>query len=97
MNMHVIFDLLDLILLLFNYALIIYILMSWIPGSRDTAFGYFLRGICEPYLEPFRKIIPPIGGMIDITPIIAIFVLHFARVYGLTALASMLLGMVIGW
>ena len=89
--MELIFDLLDIILLLFNYALIIYILMSWIPGSRETAFGVFLAGICEPYLEPFRKIIPPLG-MIDISPIVAIFTLHFARYYGLPVLESLLLG-----
>ncbi|HJV31551.1 MAG TPA: YggT family protein [Bacillales bacterium] len=62
---------------LYSYALIIYILMSWFPNARETAFGQFFAKICEPYLEPFRKIIPPIG-MIDISPIVAIFVLRFA-------------------
>jgi YggT family protein len=62
---------------LYSYALIIYILMSWFPNARETAIGQFFAKICEPYLEPFRKIIPPIG-MIDISPIVAIFVLRFA-------------------
>ncbi|HLR70831.1 MAG TPA: YggT family protein [Pseudogracilibacillus sp.] len=64
---------------IYSYALIVYILMSWFPGARDSQFGYFLGRICEPYLEQFRKFIPPIG-MIDISPIVAIFVLHLARV-----------------
>jgi len=64
---------------IYSYALIIYILMSWFPGARDSQFGMFLGRLCEPYLEQFRKIIPPIG-MIDISPIAAIFVLHLARV-----------------
>ena len=61
----------------YSYALIIYILMSWFPNARETAIGQFFARICEPYLDPFRRIIPPIG-MIDISPIVAIFVLNFA-------------------
>ncbi len=52
--------------------------MSWVPSTRETAIGRFLERICEPYLEPFRKIIPPFG-MIDISPIVAILVLNLAR------------------
>ncbi|UQD51635.1 YggT family protein [Bacillus methanolicus] len=74
---------LDLILKLFeiySWALIIYILMSWFPNARESAIGQFLARICEPYLEPFRRLIPPIG-MIDVSPIVAFLVLKFAR-YG---------------
>lgn len=62
---------------IYSFALIIYIFMSWAPNVRESAVGQFLGTICEPYLEPFRKIIPPIG-MIDISPIVAIFVLNIA-------------------
>lgn len=87
-----IFSLIDTLFHLYNFALIIYILMSWVPGSRESSFGIFLANICEPYLEPFRKIIPPLG-MIDISPIVAIFVLQFARYSGLPVLKSLLLGL----
>lgn len=62
---------------IYTYALIVYILMSWVPSIQQSSFGKFLGRICEPYLEPFRKIIPPLG-MIDISPIVAIFVLQLA-------------------
>ncbi|MEK4485036.1 YggT family protein [Psychrobacillus sp. FSL H8-0484] len=71
---------------LYTYALIIYILMSWVPNIQQSTFGQFLGRICEPYLEPFRKIIPPLG-MIDISPIVAIFVLQLAM-KGIWSLAS---------
>lgn len=61
----------------YSYALIVYILMSWFPNARETSIGQFLARICEPYLEPFRKIIPPIG-MLDISPIVALIALNFA-------------------
>ena len=63
---------------LYSWALIIYILMSWVPDVRASKFGQLFGSICEPYLEPFRKIIPPIG-MIDISPLVAIFLLRFAE------------------
>ncbi|PLS16608.1 hypothetical protein CVD28_16125 [Bacillus sp. M6-12] len=62
---------------IYSYALIAYILMSWFPNARETAIGQFLGKICEPYLEVFRRFIPSIG-MIDISPIVAIFVLQLA-------------------
>ena len=58
-------------LTIYSYALIVYILMSWIPNARETSIGVFLAKICEPYLEIFRRFIPPLG-MIDISPIVAI-------------------------
>ncbi|MFS0861410.1 YggT family protein [Fredinandcohnia sp. 179-A 10B2 NHS] len=72
---------------IYSYALIIYILMSWFPNARESAIGQFLTRICEPYLEPFRRFIPPLG-MIDISPIVGILVLNFAG-RGLYALQSM--------
>lgn len=75
---------------IYSYAIIIYILMSWFPGARESTFGELLGKIVEPYLEPFRKLIPPIGGMIDISPIIAILVLNFAT-RGLAQIITFLL------
>ncbi|HDR4419714.1 TPA: YggT family protein [Bacillus cereus] len=62
---------------IYSWALIIYILLSWFPGAKESTFGDFLARICEPYLEPFRRFIPPLG-MIDISPLVAIFALKFA-------------------
>ena len=75
--MYLVLALLAQLVQIYSFALIIYIFMSWVPNVRESAIGQFLGRICEPYLEPFRKIIPPIG-MIDISPIVAIFVLNIA-------------------
>ncbi|MBS4198880.1 YggT family protein [Bacillus sp. FJAT-49732] len=62
---------------IYSWILIIYILMSWFPNSRETSIGQLFAKVCEPYLEPFRRIVPPIG-MIDISPLAAFFVLKLA-------------------
>lgn len=84
--MSLLFTLLDTAFYVYTIAIIIYILMSWLPGSRESAFGEALGSICEPYLEVFRKIIPPLG-MIDFSPIVAIIAIHLAR-QGLSVLFS---------
>ena len=37
---------------------------------------YPLATLCDPYLNLFRGIIPPIGGTIDLSPILAFTVLN---------------------
>lgn len=39
----------------------------------------FLDAVTRPLLEPFRRIIPPLGG-IDISPIVVLLLLQFANV-----------------
>ncbi|KDA48937.1 Cell division protein YlmG/Ycf19 (putative), YggT family [Leuconostoc pseudomesenteroides 1159] len=72
----------------YEYAIVIYILMSWLPGARESGLGQFLGRIVEPYLRIFR-FIPPIG-MLDFSPIVAILALNFAR-SGLLHLVSIFL------
>lgn len=74
---------------IYSWLIIIYVLMSWVPNARESGFGHMLGRIVEPYLEPFRKIIPPIG-MIDISPIVAFMALRFAEV-GVRAIFDMLM------
>lgn len=75
--------LINLIIALGNaYTIIIfvYVLMSWLPNTETGVVGQVYRALgtlCEPYLGLFRRLIPPIGGVVDITPIIAILVLQF--------------------
>ncbi|MDJ0556601.1 MAG: YggT family protein [Microcoleaceae cyanobacterium MO_207.B10] len=54
------------------------ILLSWFPNVNwyDPPFS-ILSQLTDPYLNLFRSLIPPLGG-IDFSPIIAIFVLQIA-------------------
>jgi YggT family protein len=51
--------------------------MSWLPNARESRIGQMLAKVTDPYLDIFRKIIPPLG-MIDFSPIVAIFALNLA-------------------
>ncbi len=61
--------------------LIIRIFLTWIPNIDWNAQPFdFMRSLTDPFLNIFRGIIPPIGGMLDISPIIAFIALQFLQI-----------------
>lgn len=53
------------------------VVLSWFPDLRRFRFTHFIIFYTEPYLGLFRRIIPPIGGMLDLSPLIAFLALRF--------------------
>lgn len=92
MNVNSIYNFIDTVGEIYRWLLIAYILLSWVPNIRDSFIGELLKKIVEPYLAPFRKIIPPIGGMLDISPIIAFIALGFV-IKGLKYLVEILVNL----
>ncbi|HLO52299.1 MAG TPA: YggT family protein [Kamptonema sp.] len=58
--------------------MIVRVLLSWFPNINwyEPPFS-ILSQLTDPYLNLFRSIIPPLGG-IDFSPMIAFFVLQIA-------------------
>lgn len=72
----IVVQLLLVILQLYSWILLARALVSWIPNLDPyNPIVRFLFDITEPVLEPIRKLIPPLGGMIDISIIVAFFAL----------------------
>jgi len=80
----------DMVIAFFDILLIliiIRIILSWFPINpygNPTLMNVinFLKNLPEPFLAPFRSIIPPLkmgAGYLDLSPIIAIFVLRIIR------------------
>lgn len=78
--MHLIPSLIATLVDIYSFLICVYVLMSWIPmrstGWLADAEAVLMR-FCEPYLNLFRGLVPPLGGIMDITPIIALLVLQF--------------------
>ncbi|MHA2620380.1 MAG: YggT family protein [bacterium JZ-2024 1] len=60
---------------LYILVIVIRILMTWVPPLTGTVVYEFLQDLTDPYLNIFRRIIPPVG-MIDFSPIVAILALY---------------------
>jgi len=65
---------------IYFYMVIVYILMSWLPNARESFICELLCKFVELYLSPFRRFIPPLFGVLDISPIVALLVLRLALV-----------------
>lgn len=60
-------------------ALIIRVISSWVRISEYSRWIRWTIPLTEWLLRPLRRLIPPIGGMIDLSPLIAFFVLVIAK------------------
>lgn len=65
---------------LIHWSFTIYTLMiaariigSWFPAFSQNRVMHFLGFCTDPYLNLFRRFIPPIGGVFDLTPLLAFF------------------------
>ncbi|MCY4051040.1 MAG: YggT family protein [Gammaproteobacteria bacterium] len=67
-------DILSTLVWIVIIAILVAAIMSWFMRSYHPVL-YLAVQISEPMLRPFRKIIPTLGGL-DLSPIIAFFVLN---------------------
>jgi YggT family protein len=78
-------DYVSALFVVYFILIFIRILLSWIPRMPYypwlRATVDFVHQVVDPYLNIFRRVIPPLGGggfAIDISPILAIIILGIA-------------------
>ena len=94
------FWLVNTVIVLMVWFIIIQAILSWlfafdVINHRNrfvSQVADFLDRITAPILEPFRRIIPPLGG-IDISPIVVLLLLQFVRILFNASAAPVLIGM----
>lgn len=75
-------SLLITLLWVYLYAVIAWIILSWIRVSPDhpvARVSVFLDRIIYPVLLPLRRVIPPLrlgGGLLDLSPIVLILAIQ---------------------
>lgn len=57
----------------YTILLMIRIVGSWFPQLAKYRIMHIIYQVTEPYLALFRRIIPPIGGVLDLSPLLAFF------------------------
>ncbi len=72
-------DILDLATNLMFMAIIIVVIMSWIGQNVASSIVLILHQITAPYLNLFRRWIPPISGL-DLSPIAALIGLKLVSI-----------------
>ena len=70
-----IFSLISWVISIYMFVCLIRIILTWFPGARDTKFAGYLKMICDPYLNLFRKIKFLQIANLDFSPVLALGVL----------------------
>lgn len=73
---YMLIQIIDKLFLIYLIMLFIRILSSWLPELQQTRFMQFISFYTDPYLNLFRRLIPPLG-MMDLSPIVAFLCLNF--------------------
>lgn len=60
---------------MFFFVILINIIISWVAPHNYNPVTAMLATLSEPILRPFRRVVPPLGGL-DISPIFAIVLLQ---------------------
>ena len=77
--MILLYKIIDFSIRTMQLLIFINILLSWIAPNSRNEFTALVHSLTEPILKPFRMTLP-IGNMrMDLSPIIAYYVLNFIR------------------
>ncbi|MCH7519284.1 MAG: YggT family protein [Candidatus Dadabacteria bacterium] len=76
-------------LTIYLYVIIARAIISWVSPSPYNPIVQFLYAATEPVLRYARRIIPPIGGTLDLSPLIVIVVIYFLRVFLVNSLLEL--------
>lgn len=64
---------------LFQVFLLVRAVLSMMPGATRSGTGKgiydLLVSVTEPVLRPIRRTIPPVGGTVDLSPVVAVLLL----------------------
>ena len=74
----VLFNLVNILFYVFYAAIIIEVVLSWVPGARDTSAGSAVHHLTRPILDPIRRFVPR-AGPLDLSPFVAILLLFLAK------------------
>lgn len=69
---------------IYEFLILIRVLLSWLTVTPYSHFMshpavQLLYRVTDPVLEPLRRLIPPIGGAIDISPVVALIILEIVH------------------
>lgn len=54
--------------------------LSWVNPDPFNPIVRFISSATDPFLIPIKRFVPPIGGALDLSPIILILLLEFLRI-----------------
>ena len=73
----------------YSILILIRVLLTWVSVSPYHPAVRILHQVTDPVILPLRRLIPPIGGTVDVSPIAALILLEILH----SVLISLLVGL----
>ncbi len=91
-----IFGALSALIKVYSAICLIRIVLSWVPEIEYSPVGKFIAGICDPFLNWFRRFSFTRVGVVDFSPILALGVLSVGSMFftGLSRVETLTIGFV---
>jgi YggT family protein len=79
----------------FAYVISTWLVSFGVVNTRNRAVYtvvHFLEAVARPILRPIQRLIPPLGGTIDISPVLLLLIIQGTLIYLLPPLHDWLIG-----
>lgn len=63
----------------YTFLIFVRVVTSWFPNLYRYKIFVYVAKVVDPYLNLFRRLIPPIGGVLDLSPLLAFFALQLVE------------------
>lgn len=68
----------------YQFLILVRVLLSWVSTDPYRSMSAhplvrLLHRVTEPVLAPVRRVIPPVGGALDISPVVVLILLEILR------------------
>jgi YggT family protein len=71
--------LVSLLFRVYSILILIRVLLTWVSVSPYHPAIRILHQVTDPVILPLRRLIPPIGGTVDVSPIAALILLEIVH------------------
>jgi YggT family protein len=72
-------ELISLLFRVYSILILVRVLLTWVSVSSYHPAIRILHQVTDPVILPLRRLIPPIGGTVDVSPIAALILLEIVR------------------
>jgi len=72
-------DLLNMLLLVLSVGILGRVIISFVDPMARNSISRIIFDLTEPIVGPIRRLVPPLGGTLDLSPMIALILLQVLR------------------
>ena len=63
----------------YEFLVLVRVLLTWVHISPYHPAIQLLYRITDPILNPIRRLVPPVGGTLDLSPVVALILLEIVQ------------------